>query len=462
MTRPPPLTTVRPEVPPALAKIVARALQKRPDDRFASAGEMEKELAALKGSAAGSQTWFRRPATLVPALLLVLIAGGAAWRIARDARVRRAREATLPEIARLIEQQKLGAAIHLAREAERVVPEDVARLHRQTWTVFSIGTEPPGAEVRMKPYLDVGEEWELVGKTPIEEIRLPLAYYRWKFEMKGFRTVEIASHPTPFTIRLDPEGAVPPGMVRVPGGSFTLNSLDAVTLDDFFLDTYEVTNNEFKAFVDAGGYATREYWKQPFLRGGHEVPFGDALASFRDTTGRPGAATWELGTFPEGHGNHPVEGVSWYEAAAYAEFAGKSLPTIYHWYRAAGQDLFSEILSLSNFSGKGAAPGGRYQGLGPYGNYDMAGNVKDVVLERERHAPLHPRRLLDGSELHVPGSGRAGPVPPVGRLRASLRSLPGAGGERAPRPDRDAHPRLHEGEARHGRGVPPLQEPLRV
>ena len=398
---PPPLRTVRDDVPSAVERVVMRALAKNPGDRFASGAEMEKALAALGGAPAsvtGERPAWRRPAILFPAVVVFLAVGfGAAWRIARDARVRHARTVTLPEISRLIEQQKVGAAIRLAREAERIVPEDVARLRRETWFAFSIRTEPPGADVFMKPYLDVGAEWEPVGKTPIEEIHLPLAYYRWKVTRAGSETLEAAAGPEERTLRLDPEGTAPQGMVRIPGGSFTLGRLSAVTLDDYWLDKYEVTNREFKAFVDAGGYAKREYWKVPFLRAGREIPFENALAEFRDTTGRPGPSTWELGGFPEGHGNHPVEGVSWYEAAAYAEFAGKSLPTVYHWYKAAGQGIFSEILTLSNFGGKGAAPVGAYQGLAPFGNYDMAGNVKEWCWNENGAR----RYILGGSSTEV-------------------------------------------------------------
>jgi eukaryotic-like serine/threonine-protein kinase len=71
--------------------------------------------------------------------------------------------------------------------------------------------------------------------------------------------------------------------------------------------------------------------------------------------------------------------VSWYEAAAYAEFAGKSLPTIYHWNRAAGPFAAASIVPASNFGSAGVLPVGSRPDMSPWGNFDMAGNVKEWV-----------------------------------------------------------------------------------
>jgi dienelactone hydrolase len=98
---------------------------------------------------------------------------------------------------------------------------------------------------------------------------------------------------------------------------------------------------------------------------------------FRDSTGRPGPSTWEIGEYPQGRDDYPVNGVSWYEAAAYAEFAGKQLPTIYHWQKAAKPGYFAAISELSNFKGAGPERVGSYKGIGAYGTLDMAGNVRE-------------------------------------------------------------------------------------
>ena len=100
------------------------------------------------------------------------------------------------------------------------------------------------------------------------------------------------------------------------------------------MDRFEVTNRQFKAFVDAGGYTNRRILEGAVRRERPHDAVGDAMARFRDRTGRPGPSTWELGTFPQGQADFPVSGVSWYEAAAYAVFAGKSLPTAFQWRRA--------------------------------------------------------------------------------------------------------------------------------
>ena len=125
-------------------------------------------------------------------------------------------------------------------------------------------------------------------------------------------------------------------------------------VDDFLIDRHEVTNEEYKKFVDAGGYQKREFWKQPFVGDGRAFPWEDAVALFRDATGRPGPATWEVGDYPKGHEKYPVAGVSWYEAAAYAEFVGKSLPTAYHWTRASQARAYTAVIaSGSNFRREG-------------------------------------------------------------------------------------------------------------
>jgi hypothetical protein len=73
--------------------------------------------------------------------------------------------------------------------------------------------------------------------------------------------------------------------------------------------------------------------------------------------------------------------VSWYEAPAYAEFAGKSLPNIYTWYLAATDPLNTfPMIAASNFKGHGPTVVGASLAMSPLGAYDMAGNVKEWMV----------------------------------------------------------------------------------
>ncbi|MEX1246423.1 MAG: protein kinase [Thermoanaerobaculia bacterium] len=387
---PAPLKNGRSDVPAELERILLRCLEKKPESRYASAAELRKDLADVQARrtspARRLRTLLRRPQFGVLALLLLLAAAaGAAWLGVRGSRVRWARNTALPEIARLVEKEDLFAAYRLARRAEPDLLDN--REFQQLWRKLSlpcsVRTVPVGADVFIKDYMAADAAWELFGKSPIEGSRIPGTYLRWKVEKEGFDPVEGApqgefSEGTfLFEFTLTPRGAAPPGMIRVLGGEFRFGNASAVELRDYWIDKYEVTNRQFKEFVDRGGYRSRDYWKHPFVKNGRTLSWEEALAEFRDATGRPGPATWELGTYPKGREDYPVAGVSWYEAAAYAEFAGKSLPTVHHWYKAANPGVFSDILRLSNFGGEGPARVGSHQGLGPYGTLDMAGNVKE-------------------------------------------------------------------------------------
>ena len=378
---------VRPEVPRRLEAILNRCLEKNKDARYASAADLHEELVGCEVELLGRARGFRallQPRVAVPvSLVLVAAIAAAAWFGVRSHRAHRARNVALPEIARLVQLGPGTQAFRLAREARRFLPEDrgLQQLWRDVAAPITIRTTPPGAAVEWRDYAAAEDSpWESLGSSPIEDASVPKAYLRWRISKESFDSVEAAFSVWTTPVRefqLEPEGSTTPGMVRVPGGPYQYGPAPAVALEDYWLDKYEVTNREFKEFLDAGGYRKREYWKHPFVTDGRELSWEQAVEEFRDTTGRPGPSTWALGTYTDGQADFPVSGVSWYEADAYATFAGKSLPTVYHWRKAADVGIFSDIYRLSNFGTEGPARVGSYRGLSPWGVYDMAGNVKE-------------------------------------------------------------------------------------
>ena len=307
---------------------------------------------------------------------------GLLWFLQRNSKLRWARQQALPEINRLLQANEISTAFALAIEAERYLPDDPAltSLWPRIAVKTTIETTPAGAEVSIKEYVKPDSEWRRLGTAPLKDLRLPNAVFRWQIRKEGYEPVEQAAPPgAARSFSMLKVGEIPPGMVSVRGGTTHAASTGfaSVQLEDYFIDRHEVTNRQFKEFIDRGGYANGSYWKQPFVKEGRTLTAAEAMAGFIDATGKPGPATWANGTYPEGQADHPVTGVSWFEAAAYAEFVGKQLPTIYHWRSAVLVATYTSIVPVSNFSRKALARVGSYQGMSQCGTFDMAGNAKE-------------------------------------------------------------------------------------
>jgi cephalosporin-C deacetylase-like acetyl esterase len=385
---PVPVAQKNPALPAELEKIISRALAKKYEKRYQSTHEMVEGLKSLRQASSGPvpiAKIVRRPEFAVPVALvclgLIFLVG---WIMRRNQRIRWVHEEALPKIQQLVLEQKGVAAYKLLQQAERYAAGDpaVSKLKAETLWPARVRTEPPGADVYVRDYSEQSE-WLLLGKTPLDQNRLPHAFYAFRISKDGYETVYATAYSVNSRLAnvvLDRVGTLPPGMVRVPAGEVDPTGHANMNVDDFLIDKFEVTNRDYKKFLDAGGYQDAKYWRFPLIKDGRTLGFREAMELFRDKTDRPGPSTWELGNYPAGEEDFPVSGVGWHEATAYAEFAGKSLPTVFHWYRAADMGLSSDILQASNFAGKGPAKVGSYPGLGPYGTYDMAGNVKEWCL----------------------------------------------------------------------------------
>ena len=344
---------------------------------------------------------------LVPAIAMIMlfIILGAVWFFRHQAKIKLAREEIIPEIKQSIEGndawRNLIEPYRLAEKAETILGKDpeLDRLFSQISLRINIRTDPPGARVYMKEYTNIENEWTFLGETPLDSIRVPIGIFRWKLEKEGYDTVLAAASTWKsvslnvnskvgagvadnLTRKLDQVGTIPPGMVRIPTTQIPIGKLH-----DFFIGKYEVTNKEYKAFIDAGGYLKMEYWKQSVIKDGKELTWDEAMKEFVDQSDQAGPSTWVGGDYPEGKGDYPVSGVSWYEAAAYAEYAGMSLPTAAHWNVAMGAFTpmiqvpqlggFAILAPFCNFNEKGTVAVGSLSGITAYGAYDMAGNIRE-------------------------------------------------------------------------------------
>ena len=267
------------------------------------------------------------------------------------------------------------------------------KLISQTATL-TVTSTPSGATV----YVD-GRQ---VGKTPLQGHRIDTGVAREKqvevgLELAGYksRVVQLTlkgGQSTPWDIRLEAipqiqkttalSDAIPEGIALIPAGEFQMGSSDGdsdakpvhtVYVDAFYMDKYEVTNAQYKQFVDANP----QWRKDRIPRSYHS---GDYLNH------------WNGNRYPRNKGNHPVTHVSWYGAMAYSQWAGKRLPTEAEWEKAARGGLVGKKYpwgdsldpSKANY-GRGpnvgdTTPVGSYPPNG-YGLYDMTGNVWEWCLD---------------------------------------------------------------------------------
>jgi formylglycine-generating enzyme required for sulfatase activity/tRNA A-37 threonylcarbamoyl transferase component Bud32/dienelactone hydrolase len=383
----PSLAAIRPDVPASLDLLVRACLEKD-RNRRPSVHEIRRQLADLRQSrslTSRRRTTPTRRTVLITIGAVVAVAAVAAagwWLSGRDVRAARRQ---VPTLLALAERFDFDGFYRAARNVVPLLPDDT-RLN-QAWlnmtTSATIDSDPSGAEAFIKGYNSPSADWIHIGRTPIENRAVPMWMVRVRLQKSGYAPFEASLNPFSQKYVLQPEGTAPEGMVRVPGGPAYLEG-QTIPLPWFWIDRFEVTNRQFKAFVDAGGYRRPELWKELPIVNGRALTWEESMARFVDATRRPGPATWELGSYPTRQDDYPVSGVSWYEAAAYANFVGKSLPTAYQWRFAAGllavPAPFSDILNFSNFGRKGPSVVGNNPGLGPWGTLDMAGNVKEWCL----------------------------------------------------------------------------------
>lgn len=357
----------------------------------------------------------------LPALALasvVVLAIAASWIVLRGG----APESTLSgvelqeRISELADAGRYDEGFGLVREADRAGEEVPPALRVRVSDHLTVLSEPGGARVLARALggADDGEPagtWRDLGTTPLRGLAVPRGDHLLRLEREGMAPVErLASSEVDRTgvppddvpeivvrVELVPRDDVPEEMVFVPGGAYSVASRNLqgllANLGDFYIDRFEVTNDDFARFVAEGGYRDPSHWEALFEDPGVEDPEA-VLAGFRDRTGLEGPRGWTGQTAPAGMEGHPVVEVSWYEAAAFCAAGGKRLPTLFEWEKAArdGEIATENAIRLpwgpitptrgagdrANFGSSGTSPVGAHPfGISPYGAHDMAGNVKE-------------------------------------------------------------------------------------
>ncbi len=401
---PKPPRRLDPAIPLDLETICRKAMEKDADQRYQSADALAEDLRSFVsrhqisarriGPLGRGIRWCRRNksvAALSLLLMLSIMVGVTAvlgQRARREARFRSAISAIelfLPKR----EMESLERIIRLREEYGN--REEIQRLYERIGQPVHVESDPSATPIYVRSVENQRGNWLGLGTTPFT-CRLPKGYFHVKTIAAGGEDhilVRSNHDGDPWKILLPSQN----GMVRVAAYNDTktripwLRQRRLPKLSEFMIDRYEVTNAEFKQFVDARGYHNAAYW---------EDILGDdwekTVDRFRDRQGeRRGPRFWVDGTYYRGEDEMPVVGVSWYEAMAYAKWAGKQLPTLFHWLRASDFNGSYDPIYVSARSNIGRRDGTAranrsahaYLSVATCGAFDLAGNVREWCLNAE-------------------------------------------------------------------------------
>jgi len=315
-------------------------------------------------------------------------------------------QSTLPEIIKAYDENRTRFVFSKTNELLQDFPENLILkdYYKKVTEEVEIKSSPSNLDVYIKITNDSLGKWEFIGKTPLKS-RVPNLSFNIKF--KNNDTFYFAvTHPY-YLKNKDNNFILPKSLETFPnttiilGGNKTLSipgfdHLPYSKIGAYAISHYEVTNKEYKVFVDSGGYSNSSYWELPI---GKNMDFVKKV--FTDKFSNTGPSTWSYGNYPDGQDDYPVAGISFYEALAYANFKNASIPNIYQWANAATLSSASSFISASNFSKSQLHKVGSNENSNRYSLYDIAGNAREWVINpSEKNQDF--RAILGGSYLDDP------------------------------------------------------------
>ena len=294
---------------------------------------------------------------------------------------------TIPELVTLFDNGNINEVFLKTKSLLKDYPDNkiLKNYYEKSRKSFSLKTNYDGIDVSIKYGGD--SIYNYLGKTPLDSFSAPNS---WNTHVLKFKYND-----STYTERWDwlkkHDYFFPSKSIKVPknhkfflGTNISLMWFLGVEFKDtqllpFSISKNEVSNSEYQKFIDDGGYDNPKYWDFPFQIGNKIYDFNSTIKQFTDRYGKSGPANWSYGKYPRGLGNHPVTGISWFEARAFANYSNMSLPNVYQWLYSSGVSSFvvnTDVVNNSNFSSSQTRETSNINGSFNQMN-NIAGNVKE-------------------------------------------------------------------------------------
>lgn len=315
---------------------------------------------------------------------------------------------TIPELITLYDNGDLNNVFLKTKSLLKDFPENetIKNYYNKSKKTFSLKTNYDGIGVSVKYGGD--SIFNYLGKTPLDSFSAPNTWNSHVLKFEYNDSIYYASNHWLKTHNY----FFPSKSIEIPknhkfflGTNISLMWFLGVEFKDtqllpFSISKNEVSNSQYQKFVDAGGYENPKYWDFPFKIGDRIYDFNSTIKLFTDRYGKYGPANWSYGKFPSGLDNHPVTGISWFEARAFAKYSNMSLPNVYQWLYSSGVSEFvvnKDVVDNSNYNSSQTRETSNSDGSFNELN-NIAGNVKEWVsnpngLNNEKFS------LLGGSYL---------------------------------------------------------------
>ncbi len=297
----------------------------------------------------------------------------------------------IPELIQIYDDGKIAESFLKSRHLLDKYPnnEIIKSYFNKSSKYTFLKTDTDGVDVSVKYAKD--STYTYLGKTPLDSFltpntwgnqshKLKLVHNNIEYELNGND-----SHNYRFP---DPSVKIPKDHKAFLGADSWMFlqglNFEDIKLKSFSIGINEISNKKYQEFVDAGGYENQSYWDFPYQVGDKIYDFNSTIKLFVGKYGKLGPSNWSYGKFPSGLENHPVTGISWFEARAYAKFKNLTLPNIFQWTYASGipenfMTVNQSVTKQSNYDSSQlrevSNSSGSYNGLN-----NIGGNAKEWAL----------------------------------------------------------------------------------